>query len=99
MEHRKQMTDKNREGDTRECHFGEAKLQREFLRQPHRKPALARIAYEREQGGPFFACPQHIGGTGVAGAVAVRVGEAEKFAHDHGERDRADKVSANNGNH
>ena len=48
MEHRKQMADENRESDTRECHVGESKLQREFLRQPHRKPALARITYERE---------------------------------------------------
>jgi hypothetical protein len=51
--------------------------------QPDSKPALERIAQQGQDGGGLVAAAQHIGGAGVAGTVAARIGEAEGF--DDGE--------------
>ena len=59
-------------------------------RQKHRHQAFERIAQQRERRRFFLAAAQYIGGTGVARAVAARVGHAVKFRHNHGKRERAD---------
>ena len=61
-------------------------------RRGNRKPSLAAVADEREQRGRLVAGAQHVGGAGVAGAVLVRIGQAERVAHDDGKRNRPQQI-------
>jgi hypothetical protein len=61
-------------------------------REEHRHEALEAVAQQREQGGRAVAGAQHVGGTRVARAVGVRIGQAERLAHHHREGDRPDQV-------
>ena len=53
--------------------------------QHDRKPALARVTGQRQHCGEFAAAAQHVGRPGVARPVAVRIGQAESLADNHGE--------------
>jgi hypothetical protein len=65
--------------------------------QEHRQPALERIEQQGGQRRALVARAQHVGGTGIAAAVAARIGHAERFAHDDREGQRADQVRGHDG--
>ena len=90
------MTEENRQGD--QSHHQQALLimRRKMYRQKHRQPAFCRIAQQGQRRCRLLAAAQHIGRAGIAGTIGARIGEAERLAHQHRERNRADQVGAHN---
>src|SRR5688572_19778748 len=92
---RVQMPDEHRK--TRDRHIAA-----EARRQPHREPALARVADQRKHRGGLLARSQNVGGARVLRAVAAWIGQAHQPAYHHGERDRSQAVRgerADDGHH
>ena len=57
------------------------------------QPALGGVAEQRQQRGQLVAGAQDVGGAGIAGAVAARIGEAEGLRNDDGEGQRTEQVT------
>jgi 7,8-dihydroneopterin aldolase/epimerase/oxygenase len=74
------------EGHELHRHSGQA-------RDEHRRPALHRVAQQREQGGGAIAGAQDVGRADVAGAVRAGVGKPHRAADQHGKRNRPGEVA------
>ncbi len=59
--------------------------------------AFERIADQGHQRRLLVAAAQHVGGARIARAVSARIGQAEDPGRDHGEGNRAEQVSGDNG--
>jgi hypothetical protein len=92
MKNRKQMAEKRRDRNRRHCPIGDAERRSERLREEHRQPAFGAVADERKYRRFPVSGAQHVGRAGIARAVAVRVGKAERPARYDRERDRPQQV-------
>ena len=92
VKHRVQVADEGGQTHQHDDHVGQPQRRGQPARQQHRQHALADITQQREQRRLLVAGAQHIGGTRVARAVGVRIGQPHELADHHAERHRADEI-------
>jgi hypothetical protein len=80
-EDRVEVAEEDGQGDEADYVVAETHL----LGDEDRRPALERIADQGEQRRLLVAAAQHVGGAGIARAVAARIGQPEDFGRDHRE--------------
>ncbi|MNR09665.1 hypothetical protein D3C85_1258790 [compost metagenome] len=92
VEHREQVAQEHAQRRQRHARVLQPVARAEVPGQPDREPALQAIANQRQDGRLLVARAQHVGGAGVARAVAVRVRQTHELADHDGKGHRPDQV-------